>query len=64
MQSLVGRLLPLEITLRGSKRRFSSAELTRRQIPRLQLNPARFAAPQRLFRGLDVTVRTTSGWPV
>lgn len=64
MQSLASRLLPLAITLRGSKRRFSSAELTRRQIARLQLNPARFTPPQHLFRGLDVTVRTTSGWPV
>jgi acetyl esterase/lipase len=64
MQSLASRLVALAIVLRGSKRRFRSADLTRRQIAKLQLNPARFAPPQRLFRGLDVTVSTRSGWPV
>ena len=64
MASVLSRLAPLVITLRGSKWRFSSAERTLRQIERLQHNPASFAPPASLSRRVDVERRDVDGWPV
>jgi acetyl esterase/lipase len=64
MQSLASRLMPLVMMLRGSKKQFGSAELTRRRIAELRLDPESIAPPRRCLRDLDVTLRTISGWPV
>jgi monoterpene epsilon-lactone hydrolase len=61
MASLRSMLAPLVLTLRGSKREFSSAERTLARIKRLGEHPAAFE-PRRL-RG-SVTRRDIGGWPV
>jgi epsilon-lactone hydrolase len=53
-------VLPLE----GSKRRYSSAERTRRHIAARTVRPARFAPPRGLERRADVSVSHARGWPV
>jgi len=48
MQSFLSRLVPLAIMLRGSKRRFSSAELTRKRVAYLRTHPAKWAPPKKI----------------
>lgn len=62
MASLLSRLAPLVITVRGSKRGFSSAERTLRKVERLQRHPRSFAPPR--LPNVDVVERTVSGMPV
>jgi len=58
--SFLSRLAPLVITLRGSKRQFSSAKRTLDRIARLQRHPARFDPPARL----DAARTSFDDWPV
>ena len=60
MASLLSRLAPLVITLRGSKRMFSSARRTLDRVARLQRRPASFEPPA----SLAATRRDVDGWPV
>jgi len=60
MASLLSRLAPLVITLRGSKRMFSSATRTLDRVARLQRKPASFEPPA----SLGATRREVDGWPV
>ena len=64
MASLLSRLAPLVITLRGSKWRFSRAERTLRQIERLQHHPARFDPPAGLSKRVHIARRDVDGWPI
>ena len=65
MASLVSRVvLPLVITLRGSKRMFSSAERTLASVAKLEKNPARFEPPARITRSHTVERSDVTGWPV
>jgi acetyl esterase/lipase len=60
MASFLSRLMPLAIRLRGSKRRYSSAELTRQRVSELRANPKPFDPPQNL-----VARRSDwRGWPL
>jgi acetyl esterase/lipase len=64
MASVLSRLAPLVITLRGSKRMFSSAQRTLRRVARLQEKPAPFEPPASLSRHVTVIRRDVDGWPV
>lgn len=64
MASLLSRLAPLIITLRGSKRGFSTAERTLDNIAKLQRKPRSFAPPSRLSAKVDIARRDVNGWPV
>lgn len=64
MASLLSRLAPLVITLRGSKRMFSSAERTLRRVEQLRQKPAGFAPPPSLARTTRVSRRDVDGWPI
>ena len=64
MASLLSRLAPLVITLRGSKRMFSSAERTLERVARLEKKPVSFAPPSSLSRRVSVQRRDVDGWPV
>ena len=65
MASLVSRIvLPLVITLRGSKRMFSSTERTLASVSKLTARPARFEPPARLSRTHSVERAEVNGWPV
>lgn len=60
MPSLLSRLMPLAIRLRGSKARYSSAELTRRRVAELLKDPKPFAPPPRI----DARRSDWRGWPL
>lgn len=64
MASILSRLAPLILTLRGSKRRFSTAERTLADVARLQRHPKPFEPPAKLSKTLDIAVRSAHGWPV
>ncbi|CAN5582432.1 alpha/beta hydrolase fold domain-containing protein [soil metagenome] len=64
MASILSRLAPVVITLRGSKWRFSRAERTLRQVERLQHHPVPFEPPVSLTRTVSVERRDVNGWPV
>jgi epsilon-lactone hydrolase len=59
--SLRSTLAPLVLTLRGSKRQFSSAKRTLARIAHLGDHPARFDPPR---LRVPVTRRDVGGWPV
>lgn len=64
MASILAKLAPLVITLRGSKWRFSRADRTLRQIERLQHHPAPFEPPGSLTTTVNVERRDVTNWPV
>jgi len=64
MPSLLSRLAPLVITLRGSKRSFSSASRTLANVERLREHPKAFAPPARLVKTHDVGRRDVDDWPI
>ena len=64
MQSFASRLMPFVIRVRGSKKRYSSAELTLAHIEELRLAPKNFEPPRSLARTVDVRRRDIGGWPV
>jgi len=64
MQSFASRLMPFVIRLRGSKKRYSSAELTLAKVHAQQLRPKPFAPPRGLEKKVDLAVRFVDGWPV
>ena len=64
MQSFASRLMPFAIRLRGSKKRYASAEITLAKVAGLRLRPKSYAPPKKLDRTADVSVRFIDGWPV
>ena len=62
--SLLSRLMPAVMTLRGSKRYYASAELTRARVERLRLRPKPYGPPRGLERTVDITLAIDDGWPV
>ena len=64
MQSFASRLMPFAIRLRGSKKRYASAEVTLAKVASLRLRPKSYAPPKNLDRTADVVVRFINGWPV
>ena len=64
MQSLSSRLMPLVMTLRGAKRRYSSAESTLRQVEELRLHPRPWAPPSSLAKRVRIEEATVGGIPV
>lgn len=62
--SLLARLMPLVMTLRGAKRRYASAELTLARVKRDRAKPKPFAPPASLSRKARVERREVQGWPV
>ncbi|EAR25523.1 putative esterase [marine actinobacterium PHSC20C1] len=64
MASLLSRLAPLALTLRGSKRMFSDPQKTLDRVDQLRRSPANFEPPASISRHVDVTSRTVEGWTV
>ncbi len=64
MASFLSRLAPLILTLRGSKRMFSSPERTLAKVAALQEKPAPFEPPRSISTRVDVANRAVAGWPV
>ncbi len=64
MPSLASKAMPALLALRGSKKTFSSAEATRKQVAALALRPDRYGPPKSLDRKVDLAVRRVCGWPV
>jgi len=56
--------MPAVIALRGSKRAYSSAELTRAKVERLRLRPKPYGPPRGLERTVDISLTVDDGWPV
>jgi len=64
MASLLSRLAPLIITIRGSKREFRSAERTVARVLREREHPVSFEPPAKLRRTVAITRADAAGWPV
>src|SRR5664279_2586765 len=64
MASLLSRLAPLALTLRGSKRMFSDPQKTLDRVEQLRTHPANFEPPASIARHVDITSRTVDGWTV
>jgi len=64
MASLLSRLAPFIITLRGSKREFRSAERTLARVRREREHPVSFEPPANLRRTVEITRADAAGWPV
>jgi len=64
MASLLSRLAPFVITLRGSKREFRSAERTLARVRREREHPVSFEPPAKLRRTVEITRADAAGWPV
>lgn len=64
MASVISRLAPLIIALRGSKRMFLSSDRTLAEVARLSAAPARHEPPARLVRTHSVERAEVNGWPV
>lgn len=65
MSSLASHLMPAVMTLRGSKRVFSSAEAMQRKLARQAAGrPPRSSPPARLSKTVDIRVLTIAGWTV
>ena len=64
MPSLLSRLAPLVISLRGSKRSFSSAARTLARVQQLREHPKPFAPSARLVRTHQVSRRDVDDWPI
>ncbi len=65
MPSLASRLMPAVMTLRGSKRVFSSAEAMRRKLARQAAGrPPKSRPPARLTKTVDIRVVSIGGWSV
>ncbi|WP_433781546.1 alpha/beta hydrolase fold domain-containing protein [Actinomycetospora sp. CA-101289] len=64
MTSLAGRVMPLALALRRTKKVLASADATRAQVDARVRRPARAAPPRWLRTRADVTVSEVAGWPV
>lgn len=65
MPSFASRLMPAVLTLRGSKRIFSSAEAMQRKLVRQSVSrPPRSSPPARLSKTVEVRRLTIAGWTV
>lgn len=64
MQSLASRLMPLVMTLRGSKRRYSSADATLAHMAKMAASPASGRPPEALRKRVDITTTAVAGWQV
>jgi monoterpene epsilon-lactone hydrolase len=62
--SLVSRLVPVIVALRGEKRMFLSPERTLAEVARRGASPARSEPPARLSRTHRVERADINGWPV
>ncbi len=64
MPSLLSRLAVLAITLRGSKREFSSAERTLAKVAKVNEKPKPFAPSKSVAKRVHIAARTFHDWPV
>lgn len=64
MVSLLGRLAPLALRLRGSKRMFTDPQRTLDRIAYLTEHPQDFTPPSSLDREVRITRREFDGWTV
>ena len=69
MPSLLSRLAVLAITLRGSKREFSTAQRTLAKVAKVHERPKPFAPPRSITKHVHITAREFFGqpghdWPV
>lgn len=64
MQSITSRLMPIVMTIRGSKRRYSSAEATLADVAKVALSPVSGEPPRSLSKRVDISVEFVAGWPI
>ena len=64
MQSLTSRLMPIVMTLRGAKRRYSSAERTLARVEKSREHPVSWAPPAGLAKRVHIEETTVGGIPV
>src|SRR5436190_13099670 len=64
MASLLSRLAPIVIALRGTKRLLSSPRRTLARVTYLREHPERYEPPRSLSKTVDVSVSTVGSWPV
>jgi acetyl esterase/lipase len=62
--SLLGRLMPIVIRLRGSKRRYRTRENVRHHTRELTVRPRPVSPPKRLSKGVSITATTKLGWRI
>ena len=56
--------MPLVMTLRGSKRRYSSADATLAHMAKMAASPASGRPPEALRKRVDITTTAVAGWQV
>ncbi|WP_072803322.1 alpha/beta hydrolase fold domain-containing protein [Rhodococcoides yunnanense] len=64
MPSLASALMPLVVRVRGSKRRYSSAERTQAHVDKMSAEPASYAPPTSLGRKVSIVRDDHDEWPV
>ena len=64
MTSLASKAMPILLRLRGTKKKYSTAQATRDEIAGLQLRPKNFSPPSKLDRTVDLSMREDGGWRV
>ena len=64
MPSFASRLMPAVMTLRGSKRHYSTEQSMRAHIAHDRAHPVSSDPPKRLLKSVDVVKSTVAGWPV
>ena len=64
LSSLASKAMPIVLWLRGSKKRYSTAQNTRDEVAGLLARPKSFNPPSRLDRKVDLSVRDVAGWRV
>ncbi|TAL44661.1 MAG: alpha/beta hydrolase [Salinibacterium sp.] len=64
MASLLSRLAPIVITLRGTKRLLSSPHRTLARITQLREHPEPYEPPRSLSKKVDVSLSVIGDWPV
>ena len=64
MTSLASKAMPILLALRGTKKKYGTAQATRDEVAGLLLRPKSFNPPSKLDRSVDLSVRYVGGWRV
>ena len=64
MSSLASKAMPIVLRLRGTKKKYSTAQNTRDEVAELLVRPKSFNPPSALDRKVDLSVRDVGGWRV
>ena len=64
MTSLASKAMPIVLRLRGTKKKYGTAQNTRDEVADLLVRPKSFNPPSALDRKVDLSVRYVGGWRV